>query len=467
MTEQIVTRVRFGRANAFLLVVAPWVFGAAMADLPAAYAAYEKHDFPLAFQAFHELAELGQPLAQRNVAIMYMNAEGTEKSVARAYAWASLAVEGGAEKAGELAAQLKPLLRPDEMKIVDDIRTQYGRSALETRLFPQFSEVNKPDEGTCRKLKVYEPTYPVDALREARQVNINVEFTIMPDGRARMPRMINAFPSRPFEEAVRKSVLRSEFIPATFNGRAGPCLMSVLYRFVVRGKEASDYPDLGKFVKEARAKAEAGEVRSQMLYGMLLEGLPQLKGQRSDALPWFLKAAQAGAPLAQYQVGYSILKGWGCQCEEPKGMMWLRKAAAADQPDAQVTLAQATLRESQSVESVARAKVWLERAVAHDNRDAKFYLAALLAAAPLAEARDATRSAALLAQIFKAVDDDPTTFEIRAAAQAASGDFAKATKNQQKAVAMAKRLKWDLTSHNERLARYEAHEAWYGNLLPF
>jgi TPR repeat protein len=200
---------------------------------------------------------------------------------------------------------------------------------------------------------------------------------------------------------------------------------------------------------------------------MLLEGLPQLKGQRSDALPWFLKAAQAGAPLAQYQVGYSILKGWGCQCEEPKGMMWLRKAAAADQPDAQVTLAQATLRESQSVESVARAKVWLERAVAHDNRDAKFYLAALLAAAPLAEARDATRSAALLAQIFKAVDDDPTTFEIRAAAQAASGDFAKATKNQQKAVAMAKRLKWDLTSHNERLARYEAHEAWYGNLLPF
>jgi TPR repeat protein len=40
-----------------------------------------------------------------------------------------------------------------------------------------------------------------------------------------------------------------------------------------------------------------------MLYGMMIAGLPQLHQTYSQALPWFLKAAQAGAPYAQYQIG--------------------------------------------------------------------------------------------------------------------------------------------------------------------
>jgi hypothetical protein len=33
------------------------------------------------------------------------------------------------------------------------------------------------------------------------------------------------------------------------------------------------------------------------------------------------------------------------------------------------------------------------------------------------------------------------------------------------AIDQAKRLKWDLAPLNERLARYESGQAWYGNLL--
>ena len=60
---------------------------------------------------------------------------------------------------------------------------------------------------------------------------------------------------------------------------------------------------------------------------------------------------------------------------------------------------------------------------------------------------------------------DPTEFEIRAAAQAASGQFAKAVESEQQALAMAKRLKWDLAPLNERLAHYQSAQPWYGNLL--
>jgi TPR repeat protein len=62
-------------------------------------------------------------------------------------------------------------------------------------------------------------------------------------------------------------------------------------------------------------KAEAGDPAAQMLYGMMLAGLPQLKQTYDKALPWFLKAAQAGAPYAQYQIGTGLLSGRGCQCD--------------------------------------------------------------------------------------------------------------------------------------------------------
>src|SRR2546430_13146041 len=97
---------------------------------------------------------------------------------------------------------------------------------------------------------------------------------------------------------------------------------------------------------------------------MVLVGLPQLNKPRSQALPWFLKSAQAGMPVAQYQVGYSLLKGWGCNCEENKGLHWLRRAAQAGQPDAEVTLAMYALKGSPDQERLGQARLWPEQAAA-------------------------------------------------------------------------------------------------------
>jgi hypothetical protein len=60
---------------------------------------------------------------------------------------------------------------------------------------------------------------------------------------------------------------------------------------------------------------------------------------------------------------------------------------------------------------------------------------------------------------------DPTMFEIRAAAQAASGAFADAVGSERRAIDMATKLNWDLAPLNERLAHYESRQPWYGDLL--
>jgi len=98
---------------------------------------------------------------------------------------------------------------------------------------------------------------------------------------------------------------------------------------------------------------------------------------------------------------------------------------------------------------------------------AKLYLAALLAAAPYGEMRDPARALSLIEQVFAGVDDDPTAFEIRAAAAANSGNFANAVMYEARALDRAKRLSWDVAPLRERWTSYQSGQPWYGDLLGF
>jgi TonB family protein len=435
----------------------------AVADLVSAAAAYQKGDYPKAFKDFRELAELGQPTAQFNLAVMYAKGHGVRQSEIYAYAWASLAAENGLEKAKTLAEALRPGLAPGSEKIAADIAAQFGNAVLDARLNPKIIEsAEQEDRARCHPVHAYMPPYPTEAQDRGIQGQVYVEFSVMPDGRSRNPRIIYAVPQSTFEPAVRNALLHSEF--AASAGRL-PIQCTMFYRFVMSGH--LEYSMLDAFVEETLSHAKAGDPRAQMLYGMLLVGLPQLNKPRGQALPWFLKSAQAGEPAAQYQVGYSLLKGWGCNCEENKGLDWLRRAAQAGQPDAEVTLAMYALKGSPDQERLRQAKLWLEQAAASGSHDGELYLAALLATAPAAEGGDPRRALTLLGEVFRGVKDDPTAFEIRAAAQASAGDFKEAVRSEREAVAMAQRLKWDMTPLNERLTHYTANQPWRGSLLGF
>ena len=448
--------------RALLVLVAALLCAPARADLFTAQLAYHKGDYERAFKDYRELAELGQPVAQYNLAIMYAKGQGVRQSELNAYAWATLAVEGDYGPARALAEKLRPELAPGSEKIAEDIRAPFSRAALDARLMPKVED-DADARTSCRMLKVADSTYPPDAERNGVQGNVFVELVVMPDGSTRNPRILYAVPPGVFEPAVRTMVLHLRYKPRA--PRTKPAHCQVMYRFEVRHHSAADYPDLQKFVGVTHQKAEAGDTDAEFVYGMLLAGLPQLGHTRSDALPWFLKAAQGGSRNAQYVVGSSLLFGMGCHCEENKGEVWLRQAAVADQSNAQVTLAAYALRGTPDAANTKLAAVWLERAAVSGDHDGMYYLSALLAATPLEQMRDPKRALSLLEKVRADMSSDPTMFEIRAAAQAASGAFEDAVGNERRAIATATKLNWDLAPLNERLASYESRQAWYGDLL--
>jgi uncharacterized protein len=438
------------------------------ADLYSATIAYQKADFASAFAEFKELAELGQPKAQFNLAIMYARGEGVGQNNVYAHAWATLAGQNGEGKGKALAEELEPNLSPTSLRISSEIQSQYSQSALSARLMPHFLKGREyEDHDPVRASKPFIPAYPAEAQRKGVQGEVYVEFVVAPDGHPRVPRILYAVPSGYFEDSVRDSVLRSTYLPARINGRPISAPASIMYNFAVPGASLGDYLGLQRRVRDTELKAEAGDPQAQMLYGMMIAGLPQLKRTYDQALPWFLKAAQAGAPYAQYQIGTGLLQGRGCQCETVKGEIWLQRAAQADQSDAQVSLAEYLLRSDSNRESVEGALVWLERASKRNNKAAKLLLSAVLAASPLADVRDAPRALTLTDSIEHEYRLDPSYWEIRAAANASRADFKAAIKAQSKAVAEATGLGWDLAQMQQRRSLYESGRPWTGNLLAF
>jgi TonB family protein len=454
--------------RALFLVALCAASSAARADLHSASQAYAKKDFVAAFNEFRALAELGQPLAQHFLAVMYARGEGVALSNTNAHAWASLAVQRGETGAQEIVNLVEPQLTPTSLRLSKEIQEQYSPAKLSEHLMPKFL-VNREfvDREPVRRDKTFIPQYPIDAQRQGIQGQVYIEFVVAADGRARMPRILFALPQKVFDSAARESVLRTSFVPARLNGAPVSSMSATYINFQMRDVSKDDYPDLLRFVKRTQTQAEAGDTNAQVTYAMLISGLPQVQKPFSEALPWFFKAAQSGNAYSQYQVGTALLQGRGCLCEETKGEIWLERAAQSDQPDAQVTLAEYLLKGTPSPESIASARIWLDRAVKSGHKNAKLYQAAFMATSPDAENRDPAMALKLISDVFPDFKDDPTTWEIRAASLAAEGQYPKAVKDQNAAIERATTLGWDLHPLQDRLASYLANRPWSGNLLSF
>lgn len=462
-----ITRIR-AQSVAIAAIVMFLAAGRARADLYSADVAYQKRDFNSAFEQYKELAELGQPQAQYNLAIMYARGEGAPISLTYAHAWASLSGANGNANGNVLADQLESHLTPTSLQISSSIQAKYSQSALDARLLPRMLTGKEyENRDPVRPSKRFMPPYPLGAQRNGIQGEVYVEFIVAPDGHPRLPRILYALPAGYFEATVRDSVLRSVYLPARINGVPVATSVSMFYRFTVTGVRIQDYGNLDRRVKETKSKAEAGDPAAQMLYGMMIAGLPQLHQTYDQALPWFLKAAQAGAPYAQYQIGTGLLRGRGCQCDTNKGEIWLEKAAQADQADAQVSLAEYLLRDHPTPESVAGAMVWLERAAKQRNEAGELMLSAMLAASPSATVRDPTRALTLADTLEREYKIDPSFWEIRAAANAARGDYKAALKAESEAIDRATALGWDLSPLKSRESLYASQRPWSGNLLDF
>ena len=436
------------------------------ADLYSAAEAFEAKEFERAFELYRELAELGQPEAQENLAVMYVNGEGVKRNNVLGYAWAALAVENGrGEAAQEIVNQIEPHLSATARDRVAEIHANYGKAALEERLLPQVTP-GVVNAKSCKVRTVADPAnyFPPDAKRQMISGVVLVEVTVAPDGRARNVHAWYSLPSGLFDEAGRRVALDNTYEPPKENGVAVACTMRFRVKFSIGGGIGAETPEQEKILAEFRTKAEDGDPRSQLTYALLLEVRPESHYQEPFT-NWTLKAAQGGIPAAQYLVGMQCLSS-AREKNQAKGLIWLRMAADAGQTNAQAALAYYLLR-TNSGEDFGKAQDLLEKAAASSHPEGKFRLAAMLAAAPEASRRDPKRALELLAQVNDELDSDPTFFEIRAAAKAMMGEYAEAQKDQKLALQKARKLGWDLTVPQARLASYADSKPWAGNFFVY
>jgi hypothetical protein len=447
----------------------PW----AHADLYTANSALKKGDYTSAFKDFLALAKLGQPQAQLEVAYLYHTGQGVGWSDINAYAWSMLAVDNGEAPGLLLARQLLPHLAPGSTKIAGWITAPYTPAALERTLLPEKQPGDKghQEERTgarpCRHPVMVD--YPTIVREEmvGVQGGLVVEFSVLPDGTTRLPRIVfeASAGQSDFDTLARASVLRSKY--ASRSAAAGPIQCSIFYLFAEH-TSSNEFPGLKRYVHGVQLRAQGGDPMSELVYGNLHVGLPVGYGPTDPGLPWLVKAAQAGIPLAQFETGISLIYGWGNDQNVAKGFRWLQLAAAQNEPNAEAVLAMQLLRDQPGIEATREAVHSLDQAAAQGDRFAAQCLSAVLAASPQPTVRDPQRASLLETKAFS--DDlgvDPTGLEIQAAAQAAEGQFAPAVKNEQKAIARARHLGWNLSPLELRLTLYRSAQPWHGNLLDY
>jgi TonB family protein len=442
------------------------------ADFYSAVAASEKKDFANAFELYRELAELGHSESQEMLAVMYVNGEGVKRDNVLGYAWAAIAMEnGGGEAAKGIIAQLEPYMTAATRQRVAEVQAKFGKAAIQERLLPTPFVPGSSIANPCRMRAAANPEdfYPADARSKDISGTVVVEATVAPDGRARDPRVWYSLPAKTFDVAGRQLAMHNQYAPPRVNGVAVSCVVRFRVKFDVYGPGDGGTAEQKRVLVDARAKAETGDPVSQLMYGLVLEMRADMNKDKDDPMSWIVKAAQGGLASAQYVVGMRALTavGQGTEKDDRKGLFWLQLAADAGQSEAQASLANYLLRNNPDAGAFDKALALLEKSAASGNRDGKFHLAALLATAPDAARRNPAHSLELLEQVASEVDFDPTYLEVRAAAHAMLGKFAEAQADQKGALAKAKKLGWDLTDVQVRLASYAASRPWTGNLFAY
>ena len=447
------------------------------ADLYTARTAYEKKDFATAFEEFRVLAELGHPLAQETVAVMYATGQGVTRDGIRAYAWAQVARENGpSERAKIISDQLQQFITPETRQPVDEIHAAFGKQALEERLLPVTASakapapsgdvptVATPSQQTCRILRAVSPAkfYPDAALRKGLSGSVWVETPVQLDGRPRNPRVVFSFPPETFDKAGRQAVLNIEF-GFDENGKRAPCNVTLVTRF--SSPNLQNEREVKAQLVPLKASAEAGDPAAQMQFVVITKGWQALNPTGEDYTWMMVRAAQAGLPAAQYALGFGALNGVWFRKDRAKGIRWLEMATASKQFEARVDLAKALLRDNPGPGSMARSRELLEEAAKNGSKDGRYFLADLLLGDPDPARRDPRRALKILLDDYRL--EDPGTFELRAAAYSQTGDFEKAGSNAKTALNMARRLGWDVTPLAERVARYQEKQPWAGLLLTY
>lgn len=141
---------------------------------------------------------------------------------------------------------------------------------------------------------------------------------------------------------------------------------------------AAAIPDAGSIAAYRKA-AEAGAPRAQYNLGVLYAEGRGVAADYQQAFAWFERAAKQGLANAQYNLAVMYERGTGVAADAAQARSWYERAAELDHPRAQHNLAVMYASGEQVTLDYATAARWFEKAAEHGLPQAQFNLALLYA----------------------------------------------------------------------------------------
>lgn len=431
------------------------------ADFSSALGDYNAGHYERARAQFLALAELGDCPSQFNLGAMSLKGEGGPQDRGAAVGWLQAALSNGCrEQVGEKVPQLAASLTPEETRAAAAVLARYGHDALQSAgvLSPRFqcSELTP-----AAVLDTPVPEYPQSQRDRHADAIVITAVTIGADGLARDPEILLAAPASGFPAAAVEAWLNSRFVPARRHGVAVESRLQAKLRFLGATGSLAD----GAAFKAALAAARNGDPAAQYTVGLAGNFDSSLGLTQARSGEMLISSARAGNPDGQYWVASQLRAAGSCQ-PQASSTVWLQHAAASGSASAQVVLAGELLQGSPSAAQVNEARALLRSAAASDSYYAQKHAVALLAASPVAEARDPLAALGIASRLMAGpIQSDPQMFEAVAVAYALNGDFKAAVAGQQLALKKARALGWNTRLMKERLAAYQDAHAWSGELF--
>ncbi|MGJ8663306.1 MAG: TonB family protein [Marinicella sp.] len=429
---------------------------AALADFIDATEAYNNKEYQHAYADFKALALLGNKRAQFNIAVMHLNGEYVEQDMIKAYAWGKLAEHPDHPDFAQIRIKLSKSFSEQELsqaeQAYDVLNAEYGDAQIHTKLSPiEYVADNDSDsssEFTIHPIERKAPRYPMKEVRYGTQGWVRVEFEVFPDGSTRNPVVIESVPEGAFDEVTIEAIQGFKFKVA-FKDNVNPYPVTaqqlIQYKLPIKDKKsvAEMYQER---LQKLKVQAENGHPTAQYYYALAASSQSMVSDfvdiEPVAANQWLLKSAQNGNLDAQYQLGYNILTGKGCQVEKQKGVDWIVHAAeqghakSARQAYRQLT----KLNFLNNTEKPPH--YWLKKAADNGDPEAQLDYAQFLA--ETADTNSISTARSYLKSYLKERDKNVKYHQTIAQLYRLENNESKAIKAQKKAEKLAKKLGWEI-----------------------
>ena len=393
---------------------------------------------------------------------MYYNGQYVEQDIYTGYAWLKLAVESEAVDANlkkvfnSVSEQIGDLQRAEN--IYTQLAAKYSTSRLIETLYPALREPEGAHASKAVPIMIVEPKWPRKALRKGMQGRVRVGFELDTNGIPRDTTLLESLPEGVFDGAALNAVRKWRFEPPV-DEDGNPLdrrYVTYLMDFRIKG---NDPIEVKKSVFEKNlAAAKAGDANAQFMIAVWEDriGLDEV----DNANEWYLKSAIQGVPLAQFEIGKSLIFGHGCLAEPEKGIEWLNRAAGNGEAQSKILLGQ-LLSQKDDLKSQLQAKEYFADIEKIPPRGLLAYLW-MLVKSPHDEVSDPELAIELLDDLSnRSYRDDITPEEIKAAAYAAMDDWRRALIYQRYAIREAEEMSADTTALVKNLELYKQQKRWF------